>query len=499
MSGTGHSYDGDVATSGNPIIDGLLSGSAWDDATLTISFPASGDEYVDYTTSEPDGIVALNATQEAVVLAALEKSDGNPANDGFSIEGFTALKVKVVTTDEAHIRVAQTSEDPFGYTTAWGGYPWWEPSSGDVWFHTEVYDYTDPDPGEHEHRTFLHELGHAMGLKHGHADEGTGNGTLPTAKDGYEYSVMTYRPHPGAEISDGYGAGSAPQSYMMADIAALQHMYGADFTTNSGNTTYSWAPGSGATMVNGGVAIDPAINKIFATVWDGGGFDTYDLSAYSTGVTVDLRPGMSSLFSDAQAADLGGGVSAKGNIYNALLYEDDPRSLIEAAIGGAGNDRLTGNDAANRLNGGGGRDVLKGLKGGDDLNGNNGNDKLIGGAGADDLNGGNGRDKLIGGGGSDVLNGGKGNDRLIGGAKSDTFEFAKRGGDDTVVGFKDNVDTLALNDNLWGGKSFSKQKVINKFASIEDGDLVFDFGAKGSITLLGFDDLDAIKDDLTIA
>ena len=65
----------------------------------------------------------------------------------------------------------------------------------------------------------------------------------------------------------------------MADIAALQHMYGADFSTNGGNTVYKWTPGSGSTFVNGDVAIKPGANKIFATIWDGGGVDT--LSAFN--------------------------------------------------------------------------------------------------------------------------------------------------------------------------------------------------------------------------
>ena len=35
----------------------------------------------------------------------------------------------------------------------------------------------------------------------------------------------------------------------------------------------------------------PGANRVFMTVWDGGGTDTYDFSSYATGVTADLRPG----------------------------------------------------------------------------------------------------------------------------------------------------------------------------------------------------------------
>lgn len=480
MSGSGHTYIAEVDASGDAFIDGLLSGSAWDDDTITYSFPDSGAAYVDYGTSEPDGHLALTSTMKSIVRYALDRDDGNAANDGFALEGFTALTVDFVTSPGAHIRVAQTSEDPYGVETAWGGYPWWNPEAGDVWFHTEVYDYTSPKAGEHNFRTFLHEIGHSLGLKHGHADEATGYGTLPSGRDSFEYSLMTYRNHPGADLGASYGEGSAPQSFMMADIAALQFMYGADYTTNAGNTVYSWGPDSGETVVDGGVAIDPVANIIFATIWDGGGIDTYDLSAYATRVKIDLRPGKHSLFSSDQAADLGDDVSARGNIFNALLFEGDKRSLIEWAIGGSGNDLIKGNNGDNRLTG------------------RAGNDKLVGLGGDDDLRGAAGKDKLIGGGGSDILTGGKGRDILKGGAGRDSFAFGKGDGTDKLRDFEDDIDTLLLDARLFGGKSLSKQKILNKFASLDGDDLVFDFGRKGTVIVQDFDDLAAIKDDFAI-
>jgi len=223
----------------------------------------------------------------------------------------------------------------------------------------------------------------------------------------------------------------APQTYMMLDIAALQAMYGADYSTNAGDTVYRWTPGSGRTLVNGAVAIDPGGDRIFATVWDGGGRDTYDLSAYETAVTVDLRPGQHSVFAKGQLADLGGGPNgghARGNVFNALLHHDDPRSLIEGAIGGSGNDRLTGNQAANVLRGSGGADRLDGLTGNDFLDGGSGHDRLFGGPGAD---------KLYGRADNDVLVGGCGADLLAGGAGADCFVF--RGVADSPCGHGDRV------------------------------------------------------------
>ncbi|MBS7535799.1 M10 family metallopeptidase C-terminal domain-containing protein, partial [Ancylobacter sonchi] len=147
---------------------------------------------------------------------------------------------------------------------------------------------------------------------------------------------------------------------------------------NSKATTYTW-DATGAMFVNGvkvmsasqyvtdqlTTTIHPGVDTIFLTVWDGGGNDTYDFSNYTEAMSIDLSPGGASLFSQAQRASLGDGVMARGNVYNAYLYNDDPRSLIENAIGGSGNDTLSGNVAANVLNGGGGADTMSGLAGDD--------------------------------------------------------------------------------------------------------------------------------------
>ena len=57
---------------------------------------------------------------------------------------------------------------------------------------------------------------------------------------------MTYRRYVGADDQSATtrGCGFA-QTFMMYDIAALQHMYGADFNHNAGNTVYTWSPTNG--------------------------------------------------------------------------------------------------------------------------------------------------------------------------------------------------------------------------------------------------------------
>ncbi len=152
---------------------------------------------------------------------------------------------------------------------------------------------------------------------------------------------------------------------MMYDIAALQYLYGANYNTNSGDTVYKWNPTTGQETINGVAQAAPGGNTIFMTIWDGGGNDTYDFSNYTTNVTVSLQPGGWTTTSTAQLANLGRGHTAIGNIANAYLYNNNPASLIENAVGGTGTDVITGNIANNKLTGGAGSDTLDGVSGTD--------------------------------------------------------------------------------------------------------------------------------------
>ena len=238
--------------------------------------------------------------------------------------------------------------------------------------------------GTDHFNTVIHEMGHAFGLKHGHDD--TYNGALAPQYNDNEFSVMTYASYLGSPTNGASEArlGSSPQSYMMFDIAALQAYYGANFSKVGTEAVYTWDPVTGQQYINGVVAPftgTTATNKIFSTVWTQGATTTYDLSAFSEDQNNDLRPGQWLSFSQSQIADLNSAApagtpdyQAQGNIYNALLYEGDQRSLISNLITGIGNDTLIGNDANN---------ILTANAGNDTIFGGLGNDTISGGAGAD--------------------------------------------------------------------------------------------------------------------
>ena len=394
--------------------DGLLSGVRWANRHVTWSLP---DSRADYAPGHAEALTDFAPLARAQAAAARFALEGPGASHALSVEGFTNLRVDFIAGGSGKGRITlANSSDP---GTAYGYYPGATPEAGDVFLGTSGQA---PKAGNYDWMTIIHELGHALGLKHPHDVEAYA--TLPSEMDRMEDTVMSYNSYVG-QSETGYANDrwDFAQTFMARDIAALQHMYGADYDSNSGDTVYRWSPTSGTTWIDGAAAVSPGANRIFLTIWDGGGTDTYDLSAYRTGVTVDLAPGGHSHLSDSQTARLGPWDQAQGNVYNALLFGKDSRSLIENAVGGSGDDSLSGNAADNRLEGRGGNDALSGGAGADTLLGSSGNDRLDGDDGSDFLRGGSGSDYLFGGLGDDTLLGSDGADRLYGGAGHDVFRF----------------------------------------------------------------------------
>ena len=210
--------------------------------------------------------------------------------------------------------------------------------------------------GDSNSRKLMHELLHAIGLDHPgpyNGDSANYENQALFYQDSQQYTVMSYwdAANSGANHVAGFGLQwtSTPLLY---DVAALQALYGANMTTRTGHTVYGFNNTSGRAAYD--LARDPA--SIF-TIWDAGGVDTLDLSGYSLPSRIDLGQGA---FSDT--------LGMTANISIAF------GAIIENAIGGSGNDSLTGNGAKNRLEGNDGADVLQG--------GAN-SDVLVGGAGGD--------------------------------------------------------------------------------------------------------------------
>jgi serralysin len=357
-------------TTGIALADGLISGIRWDGLTITYNFPVLASQYGStavYGDNAPaSGFLQFTPDMQTDVTGIFN-----------TISSFTNANFAQI----ADTAPGSTVDIAFGQTSATGtGFAYSPGSSavaGDVWLANGQFN--NPGVGNYEYLTFMHEIGHALGLKHSHEADGIA-GAVQSGRDSMEFTVMSYRSYVGDVISGGYSneTNGFAQSYMMLDIAALQAMYGADYTANAGNSVYTFNAATGAMLINGITQVDPEETKIFRTIWDGDGVDTFDFSTYANNQDISLAAGRWSMFSAAQLANLGDGNTARANVYNALLFNDDTRSLIENATAGIGNDHVEGNQIANTLIGNAGADILVGQGGNDTLNGGIGDDMLYG-------------------------------------------------------------------------------------------------------------------------
>jgi Ca2+-binding RTX toxin-like protein len=452
----GTNPDGSHFFSGNRNVDATLIGSKWSTLNLTYSFPTSGSNY-NGIGFDAQGVsnyhVDLGTQQQAAARAALAQIS--------AATGMTFTEITDTDSVHANIRISQTADQDV--PSAFGNFPSdTKGLAGDIWFGRNNQPFYDMAfKGTWGFSTMMHEIGHTMGLKHGHQDYtnsdlsgflGTsprfGSQSLTPDRDGQAWSLMTYSPAPFVGQPFAGDKISQPQTYMQYDLAALQYLYGANFNTNSGDSVYTFSQTTGEMFINGVGQGAPSGNRIFLTIWDGGGNDTIDASNYANGVTIDLRPGEFSTVDQAQlvnnlAFQNVGVAMAPGNFAMSLLYNNDVRSLIENATGGTGNDIFIGNTANNVLDGGAGSDsVIFTNPTGVNLTLNDTNTDVIvthdgetdtlrsieniGGTSGNDTITGNSLDNLLtgGSGGTDVLNGGGGADRLVGGGFTTTTTFS---------------------------------------------------------------------------
>ena len=143
------------------------------------------------------------------------------------------------------------------------------PSGGDVWLYNKNGVPADDALGIGKNTgamTLLHEIGHALGLNH--SFEGNVFSNQNKHLDSSQYTVMSYTNDKNAGVwIDGKYVFTVSSTPMLLDIASLQHLYGAQETTNLGDTTYKYGECYVDDMppkpkLKGGLPIQPVAPKI---------------------------------------------------------------------------------------------------------------------------------------------------------------------------------------------------------------------------------------------
>ncbi len=383
VSKINNGLDLDALYSKSEDAEALLQGVSWNKSIITYSFNTYiPKEYFNYSLKYTDGWRPFTEHEKELVRGIFE-----------DIEKFTNLTF-VEVSKEGDIRFNHVDMDDS--TDGFATLPYPTKLGGDIWISNFQPEEGD-EPGTGRYYTFLHEIGHALGLKHSFA----GSPILPPSKDDSNHTVMTYT-YKGDEILElnhdksdtlhdyAYYRYALPNSYEVYDIEALQSLYGPRLSgVNDGNTVYNLS-----NLYN---------KKDHMVIWDTSGKDLIDLSHTDHSNYIDLRGGRYSSvdvhFLDEQMQDAIDHFVSKGypiesaSAWAEQVFINSPSrdriftgenilgivkgSVIENIVTGSANDVVIDNEYNNIINLGDGNDKIF-IRGGafDQIDGGNGRDKV---------------------------------------------------------------------------------------------------------------------------
>ncbi len=467
------------------------------------------------TTSNTENVTSLdafNATQENAAINILSY-----------VSSLTGIEFELVSQGtQADIHFANCDIDPndfnsqtagicsFGFNYSFNSKNIVTSYDAEAYVYLDNFEYKEdniaPVVGNSGYQILLHEIGHALGLKH--PFEGTHQ--LDASSDNTNNTIMSYN-----------WVGNEKSTFQSYDIAALNWIYGSDgigglsgdniviiqnnLPTGDVTITGTAKQGQILTATNTLADLDGLGTIVYQWLSNGVAIQNATQPTYTlTATDVNKKISVSASYTDL----LGTSESITSKETAAVLINNDPTS---------GNDVITGTTGHDSLFGLAGNDKLTGLAGNDSLDGGLGKDTLIGGAGNDlyvidntsdritestnagtdsvqssvthtlsanvenltltgtsnlngsgntlnnSLLGNDGNNSLSGNSGSDSLEGGKGSDKLTGGKGADTFifdmadydflgDFAPRAVNvDTITDFVSGTDSILLSSEFAEG------------------------------------------------
>lgn len=307
---------------------------------------------------------AFNVTQQQATRSIL--------NYASSLTGIEFQEVPL--TQDADLHFANTDlygSRTTGLTNKYSNYQYNARTDEIVTYRANVYIYLDnvefnqenstPVAGSQGYETLLHEIGHALGLKHPFESPYS----LLTSQDNTNNTVMSY-----SHLND---YKTEFQSY---DLAALDWIYGGDglggksnssvtlAKTQQGTNNDDYLVGTAKSDTLAGLAGNDTLNGSIGrdSLIGGDGNDIYIVDNTRDKIIETNLVDTDSVQSSVNYA-------LPKNVENLLLTD-----VAQTGIGNELANKLVGNELANSLNAKTGNDTLEGGKG---------NDKLTGGAGHD--------------------------------------------------------------------------------------------------------------------
>lgn len=319
-----------MVLSGDERIDGILSGyPKWDGATLTFSIATDASVW-NYSNWDEWHLSDRYAVANAVQAANFRTAFATWAS-------YTAMEFVEVAdnaSSSGDIRIAFTLDEKRP-TSSFAYYPG-TGVGGDVWLgNAERFSGDAYAVGSGYYSALMHEIGHALGLKH--PFEGTP--VNPTVLDMEHrvsmHSVMAYEDIAGNPNAGTIGFATTPMVY---DILAIQYLYGKNTSYQAGDTSYGFSD-----------------QKVYyETIYDAGGNNEFVYSG-TKNARIDLNQGQGSYIGQENwMYDFTTWEKIK-QIPNVWIAYD---TVIQNATTGSGNDTLIGNAADNILSGGAGFDTV---------------------------------------------------------------------------------------------------------------------------------------------